>query len=430
MIDRTPPQDTQAEQAVLGSAMISRTAARDVVDLLSPRDFYHPKHEQIFIAIAALEASGHPADPLTVAAVLERRGELTKVGDRPYLAELVSSVGVAANAIHYAEIVRNKAGLRRLIDAATSVTQSAYESSRPADDLAEDARALFDRAMPTLVAAESYAEALPRVVDSMESGTSRGLPSGWWELDDYIHGLQPGKVYVIGARPGIGKSIAALQLATYMSEAHQRATYFASLEMSTDEIIQRSIAFRARVSLTRVIRGGLSENDWASVAVATDDLQDTRVHVADDPRQTIGTIRAGARTLARRAELGLVVIDYLQLMSVRDPKLPREQQIAEMSRGAKQLAKELSVPVLLLSQLNRASLARSDKTPTLADLRESGSIEQDADVVLLLHAPIDGGDLIEMYVAKNRSGPQGMCQFTRQGEYARLNPNPRPLPHP
>lgn len=428
MTDHNPPQDIAAEQSILGAMMTSRTAARDVADILNPEDFYRPNHEAIYRAITHLDGSGEPIDAMTVAAELDRLQLLSGVGGRIYLAELLGVVTVASNATHYAEIVRDKAGKRRLIDAALRITHDAHESAQTADEQAENARAMFDKAMPGRVTAETYDTAMPRVIETMERGTSRGLGTGWVDLDRLIHGLRPGLLYVVGARPGVGKSIVGLQLASIMDETHGKATYFASLEMTGDEIVQRSLAARSLVPLGRLIDGRLSEHEWARLAPHADHLRGSRVHLADSGRQTIGTIRSGARTLARRGSLGLVVIDYLQLMAARDPKLPREQQVAEMSRGAKMLAKELAVPVVLLSQLNRAGLPDASGTPrppTLQNLRESGAIEQDADVVILLHKPDDRNNEIEAHVAKNRSGALGVCNFIRQGEFARLVPAAR-----
>lgn len=425
MTDHTPPQDIDAEQSVLGAMMSSKAAARDVADILNPDDFYRPSHSMVFTAIGRLDSRGEPADAITVADELARLGELSGVGGKVYLAELVSCVGIASNATYYAEIVRDLAGKRRLIESAIKITQDAHESALPASEQVENARALFDKAMPGRVQAETYDSALPRVIETMERGTSRGLATCWPDLDRIIYGLRKGLLYVVGARPGVGKSIVALQLATDMWDRHGKATYFASLEMTSDEIVQRSLAARTGVPLHRIIEGNLSEHEWDRISPHADDLRSSLVHIADSGRQTIGSVRSGARTLARRGSLGLVVIDYLQLMAPRDPKMPREQQVAEMSRGAKLLAKELDVPVVLLSQLNRGSLDRPDKTPTLNNLRESGAIEQDADVVLLLHQPNEGTNEIEIHVAKNRSGAQGVCHFIRQGETARLVPAAR-----
>lgn len=418
MTDRTPPQDVHAEQAVLGAMMTSRHVCRDVLDLLTGDDFYQPRHEQVFDAIRALDSRGEPADPLTVAA--ELGAELERVGGRLYLAELYGACVVASDGVHHAQLVREAAGKRRLIDAAIRITQVAHESTLSASEQAENARALFDKAMPVRVGATPLGDRLPQVVQSMETGAVRGLATCWPDLDRFIYGLRGGALYVVGARPAVGKSIVGLQLATAMWEQHDKATYLASLEMTADEIVQRSIAARSRVPLDRIIPGRLTDDDWAALSPAVNRLSASLVQIADEGRQTIGTVRSGARSLARRGNLGLVVIDYLQLLAPRDPRLPREQQVAEASRGAKLIAKELDVPVVLLSQLNRATGEHG--VPTLSNLRESGAIEQDADVVLLMHRPDEDTQQIDIHVAKNRSGPLGVCHFIRQGELARLVP--------
>lgn len=427
MTDRNPPQDIEAEQAVLGAMLTSRTACREVADMLTGLDFYRPAHETIFDAIVAVDGRNEPADPVTVAAELERGQMLERVGGRLYLHEVFAAAPVGSDGTHYAALVREQAGKRHLIEASIKISQDAYESPLPAQEQAENARALFDKAMPDRAHAETFREALPRVIGAMEAGVGVGLSTGWPDVDQILYGLQPGKLYVIGARPGIGKSILALQWALHMWQQHGKATYFASLEMSTDEIVQRSIAHMAKVPLGKIITGRLDELEWDLVGYATSKLSESKVAIEDSGHQTIGSIRSGARTLARRGDLGLVTIDYLQLMSARDPRINREQQVAEMSRGAKVIAKELHVPVLLLSQLNRATLDQSgkEKVPTLSNLRESGAIEQDADVVGLLHKPEEDTNEIDLYVAKNRSGAQGVAHFIRQGEFARLVPASR-----
>ena len=418
MTDLAPPQDIEAEQSVLGAMMTSRTVCRDILDLLTGGDFYQPRHERIFDAIRQVDSRGEPADPLTVAAELGT--DLERCGGRPYLAELLGACVVASDGLHHAHLVRENAGKRRIIEAAIRITQDAHESTASAAEQAENARALFDRAMPSRVGANPLGDVLPQVVESMESGAVRGLSTCWPDLDKLTYGLRGGSVYVVGARPAVGKSIVGLQLATAMWDQHDRSTYLASLEMTADEIVQRSIAARSRVPLDRIIPGQLTDEDWAAVSPAVNRLAGSKVHIADAGRQTIGSVRAGARSLARRGDLGLVVIDYLQLLAPRDPKLSRELQVAEASRGAKLIAKELNVPVLLLSQLNRATGEHG--VPTLSNLRESGAIEQDADVVLLMHRPDEDTQQIDIHVAKNRSGPQGVCHFIRQGELARLVP--------
>lgn len=423
MIETLPHDDT-AEQAALGCALASKAVLREVADLVTPADFYSPIHEQIFAAALKLDSQGRAVDPVTVAATME--AEKVKGFDRLYLAELVGGVSVAANGAHYAGIVADKAIRRRLVEVATAVAQQAG-SGRDTADVAEDARAKLDQ-LTAGYRSESvtFADVLPSVIDSIEQGASAGDPTGWKDLDAMLYGWQPGSLYVLGARPGVGKSIIGLQAASYMWEAHGKATYFASLEMTRAELVTRQIASHARVPLSALIAGGshVRDDDWPRIAMAHTKLQGSKIEISDEGRQTLGTIRSGARKLAHHQPLGLVVIDYLQLLTPRDPRLPREQQVSEMSRSAKLLAKELSVPVLLLSQLNRSSESRTDRKPTLSDLRESGAIEQDANVVLLMHQPDrdDEPDNIDLLVAKNRSGPQGTVELIRQGFYARILP--------
>lgn len=418
------PHDDAAEQATLGCALASKTVLREIADIITPADFYSPIHEQIFAAALRLDSQGRSVDPLTVAALME--SEKIKGFDRLYLAELVGGVNVASNGAHYAGIVADKATRRRLVEVATAIAQQAT-SGRDTADTTEDARARLDQLTAGYRSDTStFADVLPTVIDSIERGASAGDPTGWPDLDHLINGWQPGHLYVIAARPGVGKSILGLQAASYMWEAHGKATFFASLEMTRHELVTRQIASHARVPLSALIAGGdrVREDDWARVGLAHSKLQTSKIEISDEGRQTLGTIRSGARRLAHQQPLGMVVIDYLQLLTPRDHRLPREQQVAEMSRNAKLLAKELAVPVLLLSQLNRASEARPDRRPALSDLRESGAIEQDANVVLLMYQPDreNDADNIDLLVAKNRSGPQGDIELFRQGHYARLMP--------
>lgn len=417
-----PLHDDAAEQSTLGCALTSRAALREIADIITPADFYSPIHEQIWSAILRLDSQGRVADPVTVGAAME--ADQVRGFNRLYLAELVAGVAIAANGAHYAGIVADMASRRRLVEVATQIVQQA-SSSRAAEEVAEDARARLDQ-LTTRHRTETvtFADVLPSVIDSIEQGASSGDPTGWNDLDALINGWQPGHLYVIAARPGVGKSILALQAASHMWEAHGKATYFASLEMTRAELVTRQIASHARVPLGALIAGGshVRDDDWPRIAMAHTKLQGSKIEVADEGRQTLGTIRSGARRLAHQQPLGMVVIDYLQLLTPRDVRTPREQQVAEMSRGAKLLAKELDVPVLLLSQLNRASEARADRKPGLHDLRESGAIEQDANAVLLMYQPDreDAPDEIDLIVAKNRSGPQGTVELFRQGFYARI----------
>lgn len=418
MTDRNPPQDIAAEQSVLGAMMTSPSACRDILDVLAGGDFYQPRHELVFETIRRLDTKRQPCDPVAVAA--ELGADLERAGGRLYLAELLEACTVASNGVAHAHLVREMSGKRRILEAVVKISQDAYESPTSAAEQAENARAMFDRAMPSKIGATQLGEVLPHVVQTMESGAVRGLETGWPDMDKLIYGLRGGSLYVVGARPAVGKSIVGLQLASMMWERHNRSSYIASLEMTAAEIVQRSIAARSRVPLDRIIPGKLTDDDWAAISPTVAKLSESKVQIADAGRQTIASVRAGARTLARRGDLGLVVIDYLQLLTPRDPKLARELQVAEASRGAKLIAKELDVPVVLLSQLNRATGDRG--VPTLSNLRESGAIEQDADVVWLMHRPDEETNQIDIHVAKNRNGPLGVCHFVRQGELARIVP--------
>jgi replicative DNA helicase len=431
--DRTPPQDLAAEQCVLGAMMISKDAIADVVETLRGADFYRPAHEQVYDAILDLYGRGEPADAITVAAELTKRGEIGRVGGAPYLHTLLASVPVAANAGYYAEIVREKGILRRLADASIRIGQMSYAAQGDVDLIVDRAQAEV-YAVTERRASEDYkplSELMQPTLDEMESIESRGaglsgVPTGFAELDDLTNGLHPGQMVIVAARPGAGKSTLALDLARSASIRNGLTSAIFSLEMSQIEITMRLLSAEASVALGHIRGGKMTEQDWSRVSTKMGQVSEAPMFIDDSPNLTMMEIRAKARRLKQRHDLKLVVIDYIQLMTSGKKVESRQLEVSEFSRQLKLLAKELEVPVVALSQLNRGPEQRTDKKPMLSDLRESGSLEQDADMVVLLHRPdlydkeSERAGEADFIVAKHRNGPTKDITVAFQGHYSRF----------
>lgn len=433
--ERVPPQDLDAEQSVLGGMLLSKDAIADVVEVLKGHDFYRPSHETIYQAILDLYAKGEPADPITVGAELTRRGEISKVGGASYLHTLVQSVPTAANAEYYAEIVHERAVLRRLVAAGTKITQMGYAADGDVDEIVNSAQAEI-YAVTEQRTSEDYlplGDIMEGALDEIEaigsrSGQMSGVPTGFTDLDSLTNGLHPGQMIVIAARPAMGKSTLALDFARACSIKSNLPSVIFSLEMGRNEIAMRLLSAEARVALHHMRSGTMTDDDWTRLARRMPDVSAAPLYIDDSPNLSMMEIRAKCRRLKQRNDLSLVVIDYLQLMQSGGSRRPesRQQEVSDMSRNLKLLAKELEVPVIALSQLNRGPEQRTDKKPMVSDLRESGSIEQDADMVILLHredayekeSPRAGeADLI---VAKHRNGPTATITVAFQGHYSRF----------
>ncbi len=433
--ERVPPQDLDAEQSVLGGMLLSKDAIADVVEIIKGHDFYRPAHETVYQAILDLYAKGEPADPITVAAELVKRGEITKVGGAPYLHTLVQSVPTAANASYYAEIVHERAVLRRLVEAGTKITQMGYAADGDVDDIVNSAQAEI-YAVTEQRTSEDYlplGDIMEGALDEIEaigsrSGEMTGVPTGFTDLDALTNGLHPGQMVVIAARPAMGKSTLALDFARACSIKSNLPSVIFSLEMGRNEIAMRLLSAEARVALHHMRSGTMTDEDWTRLARRMPDVSAAPLYIDDSPNLSMMEIRAKCRRLKQRNDLKLVVIDYLQLMQSGGSKRAesRQQEVSDMSRNLKLLAKELQLPVIALSQLNRGPEQRTDKKPMVSDLRESGSIEQDADMVILLHredayekeSPRAGeADLI---VAKHRNGPTATITVAFQGHYSRF----------
>ncbi|WP_442910938.1 replicative DNA helicase [Kitasatospora sp. NBC_01266] len=433
--ERVPPQDIPAEQSVLGGMMLSKDAIADVVEVLKPLDYYRPAHELIHSAILDLYARGEPADPITVASELTKRGELTRVGGPGYLHTLVNSVPTAANAEYYAEIVHERAVLRRLVEAGTRIAGMGYAAEGDVDEIVNAAQAEI-YAVTEQRTSEDYAplaDIMEGALDEIEAIGSRqgqmsGVPTGFADLDALTNGLHPGQMIVIAARPAMGKSTLALDFSRACSITNGLPSVIFSLEMGRNEIAMRLLSAEARVALHHMRSGNMTDDDWTRVARRMPDVTAAPLYIDDSPNLSMMEIRAKCRRLKQRQDLKLVVIDYLQLMQSGGSRRAesRQQEVSDMSRNLKLLAKELEVPVIALSQLNRGPEQRTDKKPMVSDLRESGSIEQDADMVILLHredayekeSPRAGeADLI---VAKHRNGPTATITVAFQGHYSRF----------
>lgn len=430
---RMPPQDTDAEQSVLGSMLISKDAIADVLEVAKAHDFYKPAHETIFDAITDLYARGEPADPVTVAAELQRRGELVRVGGAPYLHTLSASVPIAANAGYYADIVREKAILRRLVEAGTKIAQMGYAGEGMVDDTVNAAQAEV-YSITDNRGTEDYlplSAIMEDTLDEIEAISNRdggmvGVPTGFADLDELTNGLQGGQMVIVAARPAMGKSTLGLDFCRAASIHNNMTSVIFSLEMTKSEITMRMLSAEGKIPLGHLRNGPMNDEDWQKLARKMGEVSSAPMFIDDSPNLTMMEIRSKARRLKQRHDLKLIVIDYLQLMTSGRKVESRQLEVSEFSRQIKLLAKELEVPVIAISQLNRGPEQRTDKKPQMSDLRESGSIEQDADMVILLHreeayekeSPRAGE--ADFIVAKHRNGPTDTITVAFQGHFSRF----------
>ncbi|GAA1729477.1 replicative DNA helicase [Streptomyces yatensis] len=434
--DRVPPNDPEAEASVLGGVQLSKDAIADLIELkLRPEHFYSWKHETIYRTVLDMYAAGEPVDPIMLSAELLKRGELARIGGASYLHTLVQSVPTAANAAYYGEIVKERATLRGLVKAGTKITQMGYVAEGEVTDLVEAAQSeIFglaeDRTDETLQRAEvGMSITLERLDMRGKKGSDvTGVPTGFMDLDSLTDGFQPGQLIVIAARPAIGKSTLAMDFARAAAIKNNLTTAFFSLEMGREELQLRLLSAEGGVALHHMRSGTMTEDDWGRVAKAMPRVNAAPLYLDDAPNATALEIRTKARKLHQQHDLKLIVIDYLQLMESGASRRAesRQEEVSEMSRKLKLLAKELEIPVIALSQLNRGPEQRTDKKPLISDLRESGAIEQDTDVVILLHredaydkeSPRAGET--DLIVAKHRNGPTGTITIASQLHYSRF----------
>ena len=430
-----PPQNLDAEASVLGAMMVSEAAIAPVVlDVrLQDEDFYRERHRIIFRAISKLADDGEPVDALTVSEFLTQRGELTEAGGKEAVSELASTVPAPGNARHYAQIVKQNALLRRLLATSQRIQKSVHEREGEPRELVERAESLLfgvahaERARDFRHVAEVLDDETKRL-EALAKGDHEltGTPSGFRDLDRVLGGFQPGNLVVLAARPSLGKSALVCNFAENVAAKHGRPVAFFSLEMSEAELAHRFIACRARIPNDKLRRGQVAERDWPKVVRACNELEQAPLWLDDSSDLSLLELRAKARRLAaKEGGLGLVIVDYMQLMRAEDPRSNRVEQVGQFSRGLKILARELEVPVIGVSQLSRAPEQRPDKKPILSDLRESGSIEQDADVVMFIYraskydeeADPSEADVI---VAKHRNGPTGDVPVVFLEKYPRF----------
>ena len=420
---RTPPQNLEAEQSVLGSIMLEKDAIVKIADLLKVGDFYKDDHNLIYEVMLELYEEREPLDVLSISNKLDERKMLEKVGGSSYLASLVSIVPSASHIVHYAKVVQKKALLRRLINAASEIVEAGYREGDDVEKILDEAeQKLFGVSQKYIkqdfVPIRSILEsAFNRIDDLHRNGDQfRGIPTGFPDLDNILAGLQKSDLIILAARPSVGKTSFALDLARHAAVRQKAAVAMFSLEMSSDQLVDRMLAAEANVDLWRLRTGRLKSegdnNDFQRIGEAMGILSEAPVFIDDTASANIMEMRTMARRLQAEHNLGLIIIDYLQLMEGRGGE-NRVQEISEISRGLKNLARELNVPVIALSQLSRAVESRSPQIPKLSDLRESGSIEQDADVVLFLYredrekpdTPNKG--IVKVIIAKHRNGPVG-----------------------
>ena len=433
--NRVPPHNLQAEESVLGAVLLSRDAMGAVSEKgLRPDHFYKPGHQHIFDAVAALYRSGHPVDTITVADELRRAGLLEQVGGAEALHALQNATPAISNASHYARIVQDTALLRSLIHVAGDIAELAYAEPDDVIKAVDEAESRVfkiadERVVDTTAEiGELLQGAMDRLEATFERGDSiTGTATGYHDLDEMLSGLQPSTLNIVGARPAIGKTAFALGMATHIAQTTARPVLVFSLEMGHAELTQRILSSEAKVDSTKLRTGRLNESDWAKIGRAIGRLE-IPLFLDDNPRVTVMEIRAKARRIkARHGGLALIVIDYLQLMSGGANPENRQLEVSEISRNLKILARELEVPIVALSQLSRGLESRADKRPMLSDLRESGSLEQDADVVMFLYRDevynpesSDKGSA-EVIVAKHRSGPIGVKRLVFLGQYTRFD---------
>lgn len=434
---RVPPQAMDIEAAVLGAMLLDKDALAKAFEVLDGEAFYKPAHGLIFKAMTALFERSEPVDIITLAEELRRRGDLEKVGGEYTLTELTARVASAANIEYHAHIVLEKSLMRQLITSSTEVIQRAYNETEDALGLLDQAEAkIFDiseqrmkKSFVTMGAAVTKTMAMLESIHGSHSGVT-GVAAGFTDLDNLTGGFQNSDLIIVAGRPSQGKTAFVLSLARNASVLHDVPIAFFSLEMSVQQLVMRLMCAEARVDAHKVRTGRLPEDEWRKLSVSVGRLYKAKIFIDDTPGLGILELRAKARRLKAEHNIGLVVVDYLQLMQGPRNAQSREQEISAISRSLKALAKELNIPVIALSQLNRAVEARTDKRPALADLRESGAIEQDADVVIFVHRPemygleAENGEptegLAEIIIGKQRNGPVDTVKLQFVKQYARF----------
>ncbi|HEU18955.1 MAG TPA: replicative DNA helicase [Deltaproteobacteria bacterium] len=434
-LHKLPPQNIDAEQSILGGILLDNHAINSVVEILDITDFYSEAHRKIFSAIIELSERSEPSDLITLSNLLRDRKQIDNIGGVAYLASLVDNVPSAAHIAYYSKIVKEKSILRRLIGASTEILMKSYDSASNVNDVLDDAEnAIFqiseNKIKPSFIPLKDLIKDSFKSIERLyeKKALITGVPTGYDDLDQLTSGLQNSDLVIIAGRPSMGKTALAMNIAQNASTKTGIPVAIYSLEMSREQLAIRMLASEARVDSQRLRKGFLGETDWPKLTTAAGTLSDAAIYIDDTPAISVLEMKAKARRLKAEHGLGLIVLDYLQLMRGRDSSMPREQEISEISRSLKSLAKELNVPVVALSQLNRQVESRTDKRPQMADLRESGAIEQDADVILFIYRdevynksednPEKG--LAEIIVGKQRNGPTGKVKLSFLNDYTRF----------
>lgn len=449
MAARIPPQNLEAELSILGSLMLEKEAWDQVADHISAEDFYKPSHQKIYTAIAELQQKNLPVDLITVSNNLQGKGELDQIGGSEYLADLVNKTISSANVFSYAKIVREKALLRKIIHQGTSMIEKAYsEDFTDVESFVDQTEADFYR-----LAESKKAEGLISPMEIVKSSVIKieelykrksditGVPTGFTMLDRMTSGLQPGELTIIAARPSMGKTAFSLNLAQHMALRSQKTVAYFSLEMSRDAVMMRVLASEARINMKDIRSGKIPDNVWPKLINVAGQVSDSKFFIDETSGISPFEIRARARRLKAQFGLDIIIIDYLQLMDLKQKVESRERAVSEISKSLKSLAKELEIPIIALAQLNRGVEGRSDRRPMLSDLRESGSIEQDADVIMMLYRDdyYDKEDQekqghAEVIIGKQRNGPTGTVKLRWEAEFGRFrdadNEHHHPLPPP
>ena len=430
-----PPQNLEAEASLLSAVLIDNTVLFEIVEILSPEDFYRSSHSKIFSAVLTLFTKNEPVDLVTLANLLKEQNRLEEIGGAVYLASLVDTVPIASNAQHYARIVHDKACLRRLIQKASEISKRCFEDRGDVDETIDFAESSIFEISDNKIKPAFYpiSQVIETNIDALEERQGNkamvtGVPTGFSEIDEKTAGLQKSDLIILAARPGMGKTALALNIARNAAVDSNAPVAIFSLEMSKEQLSMRMLSSEARIDSARMRRGFITQDDWMHITDAASILTEAPIFIDDSPNISALEIRAKARRLKMDKNVGLVIIDYLQLMKSHGSAERRDLEISEISRSLKALAKEIDVPVLALSQLNRKLEERSDKRPLLSDLRESGALEQDADLVAFIYRddaynkeennPNRGK--AEVIIAKQRNGPTGTANLTFLNAYTRF----------
>lgn len=433
VVNKVQPNDTLAEQAVLGSMLVSRDAVQVAVEVLKPEDFYREDNREIYSAMMDIYSIGKEIDMITVTEQLRLRGTLEKVGGTQNLATLIDNVPTTSNIENYVKIVEEKSTLRNLIRVANDIIKTGYSQTEELDSIIEQSeKGIFDLVQNRN--SKGYASMKEILVDAFDSiekmyqNKSRlsGIESGFIDLDEKISGLNNSDLIIVAARPAMGKSAFVLNIASFVAMHDKVPVMIFSLEMSKEQLVKRILSSESEIDSMKLNNANLDSDEWLKLGEASGRLSDIPIYIDDTPALSSSEIRAKCRKAKLEKNVGLIIIDYLQLMESRTNNASRQQEISEISRSLKILAKELDVPVIALSQLSRATESRADHRPMLSDLRESGSIEQDADIVMFLHREdyydkeTEKKNIAEVIIAKNRNGETGTVELAWMGKYTKF----------